>query len=157
MRTKGITELLLVSLLLFAGCGGEGGADAGVEEMPEDAAATPGGAASALGAVDRAQATVAIAEMRSHLNVLTAAGGDEMVAMVPQHRQQVESLITTLSGTGASSNPAWSPTVDSVRQDLTRMQGMPANELEVLVEQNAERVTRLIDMYEASAGGAQPD
>jgi hypothetical protein len=153
MRTRGIAELLLVSLLLVAGCGGEEGSDAATEDM-EDSAAAPGGLESTVGAAASAQNTVAIAEMRSHLNVLTAAGGDEMVAMIPQHRERVESLITQLGGTSASSNPAWNPTVDSVRQDLSRMQGMPANELEVLVEQNAGRVTRLMEMYQAA--GAQP-
>jgi hypothetical protein len=156
MRTRGIKETLLTALLVWSACGGEAADDAAMEGAGEDSAAETGGVESMVGAADRAQNTVAVAEMRSHLNVLTAAGGDEMVAMVPQHRQRVESFITQLSGTGASANPAWGPTVDSVRQDLSRMQGMPANELEVLVEGNAERATRLIEMYEASTGGAQP-
>jgi hypothetical protein len=150
MRTMGTAVLLLTSILTLHGCGaGEEGGSA--DGAAEDAAAPPPASPSPAGVVDGARATVAIAEMRAHLNVLTAAGGDEMVAMVPQHRERVESLITQLGGV-ASASPAWGPTADSVRQDLSRMQGLPANELEVLVEANAERLSRLIGIYEAAAG-----
>src|SRR5688572_28402963 len=129
--------LVLVSLLIACG----GGGDAGEEgAAPADtAAAAPGGAESMIGAAARAQQTVAIAEMRSHLNVIQAAGGDEIPGMVPQHRQMTENLITTLSQ-GRAANPSWDATVDSLRQDLGRMQGMTAAELEVLIDAHADRL-----------------
>ena len=101
-----------------------------------------------VGAAGRAQRTVAIAEMRSHLNVIQAAGGDEIVAMVPQHRQMGERLITTLSE-GRAADPAWTALADSLRQDLSRMQGMTAAELDALMEAHAGRLNRLMSMAEA--------
>jgi hypothetical protein len=86
--------------------------------------------------------------MRSHLNVITAAGGDEMVPMIPQHQQMVATLLTELSAS-APNNPSFSATADSIRQDLSRMTGAPANELDQLMDPHAERIRRLIEMYEA--------
>ena len=141
MRRK-VLSLLLVGLV--TGCGG-GEEPAG--EAAADSAAT-GGVEQAVGAAANAAATARIAEMRTHLNVMTAAGGDEMVPMIPQHQQMVATLLTELSAS-APNNPGFTATADSIRQDLSRMSNMPANELDQLMDPHAERINRLMQMYEA--------
>jgi hypothetical protein len=156
MRTKGIGKLLLVSIWALGACGGDAGSDADEGAAADNAAQpAPSGIESTVGAAGRAQNTVMIAEMRSHLNVLQAAGGDEMVAMVSEHRQRVENLISQLDAQHAA-DARWTALADSVRQDLGRMQGMPALELEVLIDANVDRVRRLIEMHEQMGRGAQP-
>jgi hypothetical protein len=103
-----------------------------------------------VGALGRAESTLLIAEMRSHLGVLEAAGGDEMVPMIPGHRQRVEALVTQL-GTQAGANARWTALADSVRQDLARMPGMTAADLEGLMDPHASRVRRLLTMAESGA------
>jgi hypothetical protein len=133
-----------------------GGGDAGEDGEAADtgAAETPpaGGAAAPAAAGGAATATM-ITEMRAGLNRLEAAGGDEIPPMVPEHANRVEALITRMEqdrqARGAMVSAAWDATVDSVRQDLTRMRGLTASELEEMVDQHAARVTRLMDTYAA--------
>ena len=141
MRRKVLSLLLVGSVV---GCGG--GEEPGGEAAADSAA--PSGIEQTVGAAGRAAATARIAEMRSHLNVITAAGGDEMVPMIPQHQQLVATLLTELS-VSAPNNPGWTATADSIRQDLSRMSNMPANELDQLMDPHAERINRLMQLYEA--------
>jgi hypothetical protein len=156
MRTTGVARLVLISLLALGACGGDAGSDAADGGAGDSAAQpAPSGLESTVGAAGRAENTIRIAEMRSHLNVLQAAGGDEMAAMVSEHRQRVENLVSQL-GAQHAADARWSALADSIRQDLGRMQGMPALELEVLIDANVERVRRLIEMHEQMGRGAQP-
>jgi hypothetical protein len=142
--SRKVFSVFLVGALVACG----GGGDAAEEGGEAGGAEAPSGIEQTVGAAGRAEATLRIAEMRSHLNVLTAAGGDEMVGMIPQHSSMTATLITELSA-NAPSNPAWTPLADSIRQDLSRMQQMPANELDQIMDPHAERITRLMQMYEA--------
>jgi hypothetical protein len=142
--TRKVLSLVMVGLLVACG----GGEEAGGEAAADSADAAPSGLEQTMGAASRAAATARIAEMRSHLNVLTAAGGDEIVGMVPQHSAMAATLLTEL-GAEAPNNPSWAPLSDSIRADLGRMQNMPANELDQMIDAHADRIQRLMQMYEA--------
>jgi hypothetical protein len=142
--TRMVLSLVLVGWLIACG----GGEESGGEAAADSAAAAPGGLEQTVGAAGRAAATARIAEMRSHLNVIQAAGGDEIVPMVPEHSSMAATLLTELSA-DPPSNPGWAPLTDSIRADLGRMQNMPANELDQMIDAHAERITRLMQMYEA--------
>jgi hypothetical protein len=107
-----------------------------------------------MGAAGRAQSSVMMSEMRSHLAILEASGGDEMVPLVPEHRQRLESMISQLDDdVGSRGTEAWNATVDSLRQDLQRMPQMAAPGLETMMDGHAERVRRLMEMHGEMIGG----
>jgi hypothetical protein len=147
-----VLGLLGASLACGGGDAGEDGeaADTGAAAPAGGAAAPAGGAGAAGGAGSSA---TMITEMRSQLSRLTSAGGDEIPPMVPEHAGRVEVLLAQMQqerqARGAMVSAAWDATVDSVRQDLTRMRGLTASELEGMVDAHAERVTRLMDMHTA--------
>lgn len=147
-RMRRITRFLSLTLLAFAACGGDEGSEAGVEGT--DPPFRPlSGLERTLGTADRARTTALIAEIRANLNMLEAVGGEETVRMLPGHRQRVENLLAQTGGE-MSGDAQWSAVADSVRRDLTRMQGMAAAELDAFTAGHASRVRRLLSL---SPGG----
>jgi hypothetical protein len=141
MNTRSTSRMLMLALLCgLSACG----RDAGNEEVNGGGeAAAPAGAASSA---------ALISDMRSRVNALQAAGGDEIPAMVPEHTRMVHDLLTRMAAErtarGQSGPGAWDATVDSVEQDLVRMQTMSQADLEALMEGHTGRLTRLMDMHE---------
>jgi hypothetical protein len=153
MKYRAARLMVLGFLGASLACGG-GDAGEGEEAADTGAAGTPpaGGAAPPAAGGGTTSAAL-ITDMRGHLSRLEAAGGDEIPPMVPEHASRVEALIAQMErerqARGAMVSAAWDATVDSVRQDLTRMRGLTASDLEGMVDAHAERVTRLMDLHTA--------
>jgi hypothetical protein len=150
MKIRGIAGLFMLALMCTA-CGGDAGS--GEEEgLPEGGA--PGGGQAAAPAGPAASAPL-IADMRSRVVTLQAAGGDEIPALVPEHTRMVHDMLTAMrterTARGQSGPAAWDATVDSVEQDLVRMQTMSQADLEALMETHTGRLTRLMDMHSQPA------
>ena len=152
MRHRAARLMVLGFLGAALACGGgDAGEDGEAADTP--AAETPpaGGAAAPSAAGGGTPSATLITEMRGHLSRLEAAGGDEIPPMVPEHANRVEVLISQMEqerqARGAMVSAAWDATVDSVRQDLTRMRGLTASDLEGMVDAHAARITRLMDMH----------
>jgi hypothetical protein len=106
------------------------------------------------------ESTGMMSDMRSHLAMIESAGGDEMVVMIPQHRQMLGNMMSQMNQEMADMNmrgdEAWNATADSLRQDLTRMPEMGAPELETMMEPHAERIRRMMEMHEEMMGAMRP-
>ena len=144
MRTDACTKALLVALLLALGaCGGEA-------DDPR-----PGGTlGTMLGASGRAQTSIMMTEMRSNLGVMEASPGSDIAGMVPAHRQRLEALLSQMAtDVGTRRTAAWTATRDSLRQDLARMQGLGAAQLQSMMDGHARRIRRMMEMHGEITGG----
>jgi len=89
--------------------------------------------------------------MQSHLRMMQGMSADSMQALLPQHRQMVANMISQMNREMREMNMAtderWNATLDSLRQDLTRMPEMSARELQAFMPQHGARVMRLMEMH----------
>jgi hypothetical protein len=53
---------------------------------------------------------------------------------------------------GMTSGPEWDEAVDAVRQDLTRMPEMSADELKAFMPQHQQHVSRLMELHRSMMG-----
>ncbi|MQA91752.1 MAG: hypothetical protein GEU90_16280 [Gemmatimonas sp.] len=97
-----------------------------------------------------------IEEMRYHMEEMQAAGGDWMVAMMPQHEQMVANMIAQFNreirDMNMSADAEWDTTIDSLRQDLSGMPEMSAPELMELMPEHHGRLMQLMEMHEGLIG-----
>jgi hypothetical protein len=88
------------------------------------------------------------------------ARGDSLKAMLPTHRQTAANLIAQMNREMRQMNmpadPAWTATVDSLRQDLVRMPEMGAAELQSAMPAHAARLGRLMRMHRSMTDDAKP-
>lgn len=93
-----------------------------------------------------------MATMQSHMRMMQGMGADSMKAMLPQHRQMVANMLAQMNQEmrrmNMAQDPAWTATVDSIRQDLTTMPSMSASELHAFMPRHGARVMRLVEMHQ---------
>lgn len=151
----------LVAALTLAACGGDENAgeapDAVVVEQPaggmEGMQDMPGmegmpGMQMGGGMMDQVQA---------HMQQMEGAGGEQLRANLPQHRQMVANMIAQFNremrGMDMAGDEEWSSTVEALREDLRRMPEMSAGELEGFMPEHRERVARLMEMHREMMAG----
>lgn len=149
---------VVAALVLLAACGG-------TEEEAEVAAdaATPaqaapgdtGGMAGMAGMQDDGM----MQQMQSHMQMMTGMSPDSMRAMMPQHRQMAANMLAQMNRDmqqmNMTSDEAWTATVDSLRQDLTRMPELSAEELGAFMPGHHTRMMRLMEMHRGMMGNMQ--
>lgn len=148
-----VTGLILVPALLLGACRRSDG-DAETAAVPADTggpaaadtAGMPGmgGMAGMGGMMD---------QMMSHMRAMQGTGADSMKAMVPMHRQMVANMLTQMNkemrDMNMTAEAQWNATVDSLRDDLTRMPDMSAQEMHAFMPAHHDRVMRLMNMHSA--------
>lgn len=94
-----------------------------------------------------------MARMEGHMAMMDTASAATLQAMLPMHRQMLDSTLTSMSDEMRRMNmtpPAeWSATADSLRQDLTRLAGMGASELPAFMRAHRARMMRLMQIHRA--------
>ena len=89
--------------------------------------------------------------MHAHMRMMDTMRIDQMRAMMPMHRQMATNMLSRMDEDMRSRNvtatPAWTATVDSLRQDLARMPQMSGPELRTLMTAHHARMTRLMQMH----------
>jgi hypothetical protein len=152
-----------LTALLAAACGtGDG---AGDRSAPADtpAAATradSGGMAGMPGmsgmAAPAGESARMIGEMTASLRSLDGASGDSLRRALPRHRQRLANMIAEMNremrDMRMDADAAWSATVDSLRQDLTRMPELGAGELAAAMPAHRARVERLMQSHRQMMG-----
>lgn len=143
------------TLTLLAACGGnEEGAEVAVQE-DTTAQAAPEGAGGMQG-MPGMQNDGMMQQMQSHMQMMMGMSPDSMRAMMPEHRQMAANMLAQMNRDmqqmNMSADEAWTATVDSLRQDLTRMPEMGAQELEGFMPGHHARMTRLIEMHRSMMG-----
>lgn len=96
-------------------------------------------------------------QMQSHMQMMGAMSADSMVSMRDQHRQMVANMLAQMNremrDMNMATDTAWNATVDSLRQDLTRMADMNAQEMHSLMPEHHRRVMSLMEMHRRMMGG----
>ena len=86
--------------------------------------------------------------VQAHLRALDGASADSLRAALPAHRRLVANLIAQtnreMRDMHMTADAAWDATVDSLRQDLTRMPELSPGELAATMPAHRARVDRLI-------------
>jgi hypothetical protein len=98
-------------------------------------------------------------QMQAHLGSMRGAGGDSLKAMLPTHRPMTANMIAEMNREMRQMNmpadPAWTATVDSLRQDLVRMPEMSPAELQGAMPAHEARIERLMQMHRSMMRGGR--
>jgi hypothetical protein len=143
--------LLSLSLML-GGCGKD--RDAG--QPADTGAAATGGMAGMQGTAGmqgmEGMMGASNQQMRDHMRMMATDNADSLSSMMPMHRQMTANMISDFNRQMREMNmqadAAWTAIMDSVRQDLTRLPEVSAQELRTLMPAHRGRVMRLIEMHE---------
>lgn len=158
-RTAGQRSLVTLAMALaFAACSGtDTAADARADQTPMAGSDTTMSGMDGMQGVPGMQGMQAIGEggmmqeMQTHMRTMDGAGADSVLALLPRHRQLVANMIAQFNKDMRDMNMpadhAWNATVDSLRQDLTRMPEMRASELQQFMSPHGTRVTRLMESH----------
>lgn len=151
-----VVALGLVSLSAACG-GGDTEQQAGAEPDTSQAAADtamqdmPG-----MGGMQRGRTMDMMTQMQSQMQMMQAMSADSMHAVMPQHRQMVANMLAQMNREMQEMNmpgdTGWNATVDSLRQDLTRMPDMNAQELHAFMPEHRRRVMSLMEMHRTMMG-----
>ena len=153
---------LAAALAVLAACGGaepevdtaaaaeSAGAEGGMQGM-EGMQGMGGGESSDQGGI--------ASQLQGHMQMMQGAGGEQLRAMVPEHRQMVANMIAQFNremrDMNMSSNPEWNDTVAALRDDLVRLPEMTADELQAFLPEHQERINRLIEMHRGMMSNMQ--
>jgi hypothetical protein len=90
------------------------------------------------------------------MEMMAGTAPDSMMSMMPMHRQMAANMLAQMNRDMEQMNmpadDAWTATVDSLRDDLSRMPEMSAQELRDWMPGHRERMTRLMEMHRAMMG-----
>ena len=151
-------------LALLAACGGaeedpEVVADA--EVVGEPATAPAGGmeGMQGVGGMERMQQGGVAPQLQAHMQMMQNATGEELEAMLPEHRQLVANTIAQMNremrDMNMADDPEWDQTVSALRQDLVRLPEMTAHELQAFMPEHQARIDRVIEMHRGMMGDMQ--
>jgi hypothetical protein len=95
-----------------------------------------------------------MAQMQRHMQTMTGASGDSLMKVLPEHRQMTANMLAQMNQQmrGMQGGPEWDEAVNAVRQDLTRMPEMSAEELQAYLPQHQEHVNRLMELHRSMMG-----
>lgn len=155
MKTYFRTPLLAVALAAAACASDEPREEAAPAEAPPAAGAGMPGMEGMHGM----QNGGTMQQMQAHMRTMHGASGDSLRSMLPMHRQMAANMIAEFNremrGMNMSGDAAWNATVDSLRQDLTRMPEMAPAELQSFMPAHDARLTRLMEMHRAMMADMQ--
>lgn len=151
----------LVAALVLAACSGDKAGDAADADQAVAAQDTAGAMSGMEGMQDMPGmpgmgGSGMMAQMQAHMRMMDGAGADSIQSMLPAHRQMVANMIAQANKDMRDMNmpgdAAWTATVDSLRQDLTRMPEMSGAELHQFMPAHGARVRRLMESHRAMMG-----
>lgn len=154
-------SVLLVSLVTLAACGG-GAEEAQQSTAEPQSAAAPApapatdtagqamGGMQGMGGMDNGM----MAQMQSHMQAMQGMSADSLEKALPEHRQMTANMMAQMNQQmkGMSAGPEWNEAVDAVRQDLTRMPEMSAEELKAYMPEHQQHVTKLMELHRSMMG-----
>ena len=142
-------------LVILAACGGaeeEPAVVADTEVTAEPAA--PAGqmeGMQGMGGMEGMQQGGAASQLEAHMKMMEGAGGEQIKAMLPEHRQLVANTIAQynqeMRGMNMADDEEWNSTVNALRQDLVRLPEMSADELKAFLPEHQERINKLQEMH----------
>lgn len=147
-RRVGIGTVLVLAAALVA-CGGREGsqqdsaaADSAMMGMP--------GMDSMRGMAGMMSDSMMTA-MHSHMQMMDTVSAAPLQSMFAIHQQMLSDMMSRMTddmrAMNMSGDAAWTATTDSLRQDLTQMQGMTPEAMKQAISAHHGRVMRMMDMY----------
>jgi len=140
-------------LVLLAGCA----KTEGTADRPADSAGAGGMAGMPMQGMggmaggDMAGMSAMMAGTQARMDSMMTASPEQMRTMVPMHRQMAANMLAQMTaemrGMTAPASPAWTATVDSVRQDLVRLPEQGAAQLPDAMKAHQGRMMRLMQMH----------
>ena len=143
LRTVG---LILATTTVLAACGTEPEQTRSAADPVESGAEPAEGMEGMEGMQDGM-----MEQMTAHMQMMDGAGADSLQAMVAMHRQMAANMLARMNREmremNMTADAAWNATVDSLRQDLTRMPELTGSELEAMMPGHHARMMRLMEMH----------
>lgn len=97
-----------------------------------------------------------MSQMQSHMKMMETTNADSLRAMMPMHRQMAADMLARMERDMKSMNmqadAAWTATMDSVRQDLSRLSDMSAAQLAEFMPAHRRRMARLMESHQGMMG-----
>ncbi len=134
---------------IVAACGGEEAR----EPQPEVPAVEPAGAGEGMGGMSGGMQMGGgmMEQMQAHMQRMQGMQGDSIRSSLPKHRQMVANMISQMNremrDMNMAADAAWTATVDSLRQDLTRMPELAPGELAAMMPAHRARAERLMSAH----------
>jgi hypothetical protein len=98
-------------------------------------------------------------QMQARMATMMAMNPDSMMAMMPMHRQMAANMLAQMNREmremDMAGDEAWTATVDSLRQDLTRMPEMSPDEMAATMPGHQARMNRLMEMHRSMMGSGE--
>ena len=98
--------------------------------------------------------------MEVRMRLMDTASAATMAARKPRYHQMADSMLSRMNEEVRRMNIAtdsiWSATVDSVRQDLSRMRAMAGSDMKAMMPAHLERMRFLIQMHRTMTGKTPP-
>lgn len=171
---RAVTLTVAITLILPACRSRE---DAGASDSAADTAATARadtGTVAAANTGTKAAADTAMADMtalgkvvsrmyasmEAHMLVMDTAGAATMQSRMPRHHRMADSLLSRMNEEVRTMNiptdAIWPATVDSVRQDLSRLRSTTASDMTAMMPAHLVRIRWLIQMHRTMTGKTPP-
>lgn len=142
--------LAVAAALILPGCRSR--EDVGASDSAADSAAMAG--MPGMGGSEMMSHMMDSVEV--HMRMMDTASTATMQAMMPMHHQMADSMISRMDADmrrmNMATDSAWTATVDSLRQDLSRMRAMPASEMMAMMPAHRARMMRLMQMHRTMTG-----
>jgi hypothetical protein len=144
-------SVLALAMVTFAACGN--GENAQQRDAQSQGAAAPAAdtAGQAIQGMRGGQGMedAMMARMQSHMQAMRRLSSDSVEKVLPEHRQMAANMLAQMNQQmrGMQGGPEWDEAVSAVRQDLTRMPEMGAEELKTYLPLHQEHVNRLMEMH----------
>ena len=158
LMLRGSSLALLLSAL--AACYGT---DEPAEQAPEavvvEPAAAPAGGMDGMAGMEGVQADGTTDPLSAHMKMMEGASGEDLKAMLPEHRQLVANTIARMNremrDMNMSDNTEWNATVQALRDDLVQLPEMTPEELRAFMPGHQARIDRLNAMHRDMMGSMQ--
>jgi hypothetical protein len=162
-------------MLILPGCrsrqdaGASDSAAVSVTRAGADTATMAGADTATMGAADTGMAGVTafgtmvshmMESMEAHMRLMDTASAAMMQARMPRYHQMADSMLSRMNEEVRRRNIAtdsiWPATVDSVRQDLSRMRAMAASDMTAMMPAHLARMRWLMQMHRTMTGKTPP-
>ena len=149
---------LVAFAFLLAACG-----EKPADQPPVESAQQPAAGVDSVGGMAGMGGTAGMSgmqmggQMMANMDEVMAMHGDSLMQMVPDHGHvlggMMDQMNNEMKGMNKAADPKWTALADSLRDDMAKMSGMSAAEMESFMAIHRGRMSRLMEMHGSMMGG----
>lgn len=151
MREASRTLVIMISVATLAACRASDRDTSMADDTTRAGVDTMSGMAGMRGTPGMMGAGM-MDSMQTHMRMMDTMSADQIKAMLPVHRTMATNMLTQMTSDMRSMNmtadAAWIATIDSLRQDLTRMGDMSGPALKAMMPAHQAGLRRLMEMHQ---------